>query len=74
MEIIYWSIISSSKRVREGMGVKEVEGGNVISASYEYHFIREHENIWCNIQNIIQHHIAFRADIELQSTFATKNQ
>ena len=43
MGIIYYSVCSSSKR--GGDGVKVVNGGIVISASYKFHFIRVPENL-----------------------------
>ena len=42
MDIIYWSARSSSRRGVDG--VKGVDGGIVILASYKFHFIRVHHN------------------------------
>ena len=41
MDLIYWSVRSSSRR--EGNGVKSLYEGIVILASYEFHFIRVYD-------------------------------
>ena len=43
MDLLYWSVRSSSWR--GGDGVKGVDGGIVILVSCEHHFIRVHENL-----------------------------
>ena len=43
MVLNYWSVRSSISR--GGDGVKGLDGGIVILASCEFHFISEHENL-----------------------------
>ena len=43
MNLIYWLVSSSSRRVKDG--VQRVDGGIVILASCEYPFIRVHKNL-----------------------------
>ena len=54
MDLIYWTVRLFSW---DGIGVKGVEGGIVILASWELHFIRVHENLVqhpCNNISILQ--------------------
>ena len=48
MELVYWSARSSSRIERDG--VKGVDGGIVILASYT---LVENMKIWCNFQVIV---------------------
>ena len=50
MDLIYWSVRSST---RKGDGVNGVYGFIVILASYEYHFIRVYENLAQHPSNIL---------------------
>ena len=43
LDIKYFYGRSSSRR--RGYGVKGIDGGIVILVSYEFHFIREHQNL-----------------------------
>ena len=43
MDILYWSVQASSRR--GGDGIKVVDVGIVILASYMFHFIRVHDNL-----------------------------